>query len=109
MLAHLDEVYAFYGEDAGVRVARKHLGWYRDAAMPDHPGPRDAAPALSAADALFREMRVVESAPLQRELARAWLEAAAGPAPATGGYRELGHGTAAPAGDGGPWRRAGIA
>ncbi|MEJ7668322.1 MAG: tRNA dihydrouridine synthase DusB [Casimicrobiaceae bacterium] len=25
---HLADHYAFYGEDAGVRIARKHLGWY---------------------------------------------------------------------------------
>jgi tRNA-dihydrouridine synthase B len=28
LLAHLDALYSFYGEDTGVRVARKHLGWY---------------------------------------------------------------------------------
>jgi tRNA-dihydrouridine synthase B len=28
MLGHLDQLYAFYGEEAGVRIARKHLGWY---------------------------------------------------------------------------------
>jgi tRNA-dihydrouridine synthase B len=28
ILAHLDSVYFFYGEDCGVRIARKHLGWY---------------------------------------------------------------------------------
>ncbi|MBV9344610.1 MAG: tRNA dihydrouridine synthase DusB [Gammaproteobacteria bacterium] len=28
ILAHLDSLYAFYGEDSGVRIARKHLGWY---------------------------------------------------------------------------------
>lgn len=28
ILAHLTDLYAFYGEDAGVRFARKHLGWY---------------------------------------------------------------------------------
>lgn len=28
ILGHLDALYAFYGEDIGVRVARKHLGWY---------------------------------------------------------------------------------
>ena len=25
---HLEELYAFYGEHTGVRVARKHIGWY---------------------------------------------------------------------------------
>ncbi|MFO1394562.1 MAG: tRNA dihydrouridine synthase DusB [Steroidobacteraceae bacterium] len=25
---HLRDLYAFYGEEAGVRIARKHIGWY---------------------------------------------------------------------------------
>ena len=25
---HLHELYAFYGRERGVRVARKHIGWY---------------------------------------------------------------------------------
>jgi tRNA-dihydrouridine synthase B len=28
LLSHLEHLYAFYGEHAGVRIARKHLGWY---------------------------------------------------------------------------------
>ena len=28
MLGHLREMHRFYGENAGVRVARKHLTWY---------------------------------------------------------------------------------
>jgi tRNA-dihydrouridine synthase B len=28
MLGHLDDLYRFYGEKTGVRVARKHLKWY---------------------------------------------------------------------------------
>lgn len=28
LLGHLEDLYAFYGEAAGVRIARKHLGWY---------------------------------------------------------------------------------
>jgi tRNA-dihydrouridine synthase B len=28
ILAHLDSLYCFYGEESGVRIARKHLGWY---------------------------------------------------------------------------------
>ena len=28
ILAHLDSLYFFYGEETGVRIARKHLGWY---------------------------------------------------------------------------------
>ena len=28
ILAHLDSLYFFYGEESGMRIARKHLGWY---------------------------------------------------------------------------------
>jgi tRNA-dihydrouridine synthase B len=28
LLGHLDALHAFYGEESGVRIARKHLGWY---------------------------------------------------------------------------------
>lgn len=28
LLGHLDDLYAFHGELQGVRIARKHLGWY---------------------------------------------------------------------------------
>ena len=28
LLGHLDALYAFYGEEHGLRIARKHLGWY---------------------------------------------------------------------------------
>ena len=28
LCAHLEDLYAFYGEQQGLRIARKHLGWY---------------------------------------------------------------------------------
>ncbi|MGB5831547.1 MAG: tRNA dihydrouridine synthase DusB [Thiohalocapsa sp.] len=28
LMGHLDELYRFYGEARGVRIARKHIGWY---------------------------------------------------------------------------------
>ncbi|MGB5733662.1 MAG: tRNA dihydrouridine synthase DusB [Thiohalocapsa sp.] len=28
LLSHLEELYGFYGEARGVRIARKHIGWY---------------------------------------------------------------------------------
>jgi tRNA-dihydrouridine synthase B len=34
MRAHLEDLYAFYGDETGVRVARKHLSWY----LRQHPG-----------------------------------------------------------------------
>jgi tRNA-dihydrouridine synthase B len=30
IIEHLDDHYAFHGEDVGVRTARKHLGWYTE-------------------------------------------------------------------------------
>ncbi len=38
MRAHLEDLYAFYGDASGVRVARKHLSWY----CRQHPG-RDSS------------------------------------------------------------------
>jgi tRNA-dihydrouridine synthase B len=34
MRAHLEDLYSFYGDETGVRVARKHLSWY----FQQHPG-----------------------------------------------------------------------
>ena len=28
LLGHLEDLHAFHGEASGVRIARKHLGWY---------------------------------------------------------------------------------
>jgi tRNA-dihydrouridine synthase B len=28
LLAHLEELYAFYGPETGVKIARKHISWY---------------------------------------------------------------------------------
>jgi tRNA-dihydrouridine synthase B len=28
LIAHLHDLYGFYGADRGVRVARKHISWY---------------------------------------------------------------------------------
>ena len=39
ILAHLDALYRFYGEESGVRIARKHLGRYCEQ-LPDRPGAR---------------------------------------------------------------------
>ena len=52
ILEHLDDHYAFYGEDLGVRVARKHLHWY--------------AESLPGAAALREQVNAAESALLQR-------------------------------------------
>ncbi len=45
ILAHLESLYAFYGEHTGVRIARKHLGWYLQALA----APEASRPILMAA------------------------------------------------------------
>ena len=88
MLAHLEQLYAFYGEHAGVRVARKHLGWYRDSAIATNPDEQASGPTAGPAAALFTELRVVEDAALQLLLARAWFEAVGAETPAGWGQQE---------------------
>ena len=52
--AHHDDILSHYGRDLGLRVARKHLGWYADAAgLPDLQAARAvlmaaASPAMAA-------------------------------------------------------------
>ncbi|MDO5630930.1 MAG: tRNA dihydrouridine synthase DusB [Paracoccus sp. (in: a-proteobacteria)] len=56
--AHYDEILSLYGRDLGLRVARKHLGWYADANRAD-PAGRAAlmrAPDTAAAFALIRSV-----------------------------------------------------
>jgi tRNA-dihydrouridine synthase B len=35
IFAHLESLYGFYGEEAGVRIARKHIGWYCERCLTD--------------------------------------------------------------------------
>ncbi|TWI06289.1 tRNA-U20-dihydrouridine synthase [Luteimonas cucumeris] len=42
LLEHLEALHAFYGEVAGVRIARKHLGWYAKD-RPEHTDEQRAA------------------------------------------------------------------
>ena len=35
ILAHLESLYGFYGEETGVRIARKHIGWYCERCFSD--------------------------------------------------------------------------
>ena len=50
VLEHLGESLAFYGERLGLKIFRKHLGWYIEAA----PWPADAAERRAAKSALCR-------------------------------------------------------
>jgi tRNA-dihydrouridine synthase B len=71
LLEHVEALHAFYGETAGVRIARKHLAWYAK----DRPENR-----------AFRDVvNRAETAAEQLELTRAYFAALA----ASGAAREL--------------------
>lgn len=53
LLAHLEELYDFYGEATGVKIARKHIGWY--------------SKGLPGGAAFRRTMNTIETADAQRE------------------------------------------
>ena len=63
-LEHLEGIYALYGEELGVRIARKHIGWYTRG-LPDGESFRreankiESAPAQLVAVALFFDGLVV--------------------------------------------------
>jgi tRNA-dihydrouridine synthase B len=61
MLAHLRDLHAFYGEEAGVRVARKHIDWY--------------AKGRTGAHLLRQAVMSANEASLQLELAAAYFAA----------------------------------
>jgi tRNA-dihydrouridine synthase B len=56
ILGHLSSLYAFYGEDLGVRIARKHLGWYCEQLLTD---PVDLRRTLMAAESTSVQFALV--------------------------------------------------
>lgn len=63
LLGHLEALYAFYGEEHGLRIARKHLGWYAK----DHPEAARFRATVNAA----------QDARLQFQLTADWFDALA--------------------------------
>ena len=56
LTSHLEHLHAFYGEQAGVRIARKHLGWYaRD--RPENAAFRAVVNRAESADEQIRLTR----------------------------------------------------
>ena len=49
IIEHLSDHYAFYGEEAGVRIARKHLAWYTEALAGSMDFRREANAATTVA------------------------------------------------------------
>ena len=62
MLAHLEAIYRFYGEEPGVRIARKHLGWYLRTLHPEPTLPPDLRPALMAASSTAAQFALLRAA-----------------------------------------------
>src|SRR5688572_4186272 len=56
LLGHLHDLHAFYGEPAGVRIARKHLGWYAKD-RPENHAFRAVVNRAETADAQLRLTR----------------------------------------------------
>ena len=65
VLAHFAETLAFYGDRLGVRIFRKHLGWYVEKA----PWPADPAERRAAKSRLCR---LDDPAQVERGLAQLW-------------------------------------
>ncbi len=56
LLGHLQALHAFYGEPSGVRIARKHLGWYAKD-RPENATFRDVVNRAETAEAQLRLTR----------------------------------------------------
>ncbi|HAI93578.1 MAG TPA: tRNA dihydrouridine synthase DusB, partial [Xanthomonadaceae bacterium] len=54
LLGHLEALHAFYGEPQGVRIARKHLGWYAK----DHPESAAFRATVNAAETPGQQLAI---------------------------------------------------
>jgi tRNA-dihydrouridine synthase B len=57
ILEHLHELYAFYGEHLGLRIARKHVGWY----LEHLPCPSEFIRMFNAQDSTARQSALIDS------------------------------------------------
>ncbi|TVS11867.1 MAG: tRNA dihydrouridine synthase DusB [Wenzhouxiangella sp.] len=55
LVGHLQALHAFYGEPGGVRIARKHLGWYARG----HPGQTSLRAAFNRAESAAEQIDLV--------------------------------------------------
>lgn len=63
MLTHLEQLYSFYGEYTGLRVARKHLSWYCRSRADAEPFRRKMVRVESAAEQLRLVLAFFDQAP----------------------------------------------
>ncbi len=57
MRRHLTDLHQFYGEYMGVRVARKHIGWY----LGDHPGTRLLRRDFNSLESAQQQLDILEN------------------------------------------------
>jgi tRNA-dihydrouridine synthase B len=57
MIEHLNNLYAFYGEYTGVRVARKHIAWYSKG----HPSGADFRRRVNRVDTIDEQLRMTHA------------------------------------------------
>ena len=62
IVSHLESLHAFYGEAVGVRIARKHIGWYCRQLPGIGPVPAELMTAHSAYDQLRRLEQLLDGA-----------------------------------------------
>jgi tRNA-dihydrouridine synthase B len=74
MTRHLEQLYVFYGEQDGVRVARKHLGWYRETVLKPSLNTERSSGHATREQSLFQEMRIATTTLSQLDLVRAWFD-----------------------------------
>jgi len=55
LTGHLEELYGFYGADAGVRIARKHIGWY----LRGRPGAGALLERINRSESTREQIRLV--------------------------------------------------
>jgi tRNA-dihydrouridine synthase B len=65
MLAHLEDLYSYYGERCGVRVARKHLSWYCRGRPETEPLRYHLVRAEQAAEQLRLANMILDQAPAE--------------------------------------------
>lgn len=70
LLEHVQNLHAFYGEQQGLRVARKHIGWYLQALPQPVASPRD----LLQTDDACRQLQMLEQLLMQHEPAATALQ-----------------------------------
>lgn len=66
VLGHYDEMLRFYGIDLGLRVARKHLGWYMDGVETSAPLRRSILTAQDPNDVIARLPEAMRSGPARQ-------------------------------------------